>query len=111
MKFPIQKILRRSNDSKLTWADGPQNREMLEWYRQLLQLRKEYVVNAERTADAQYADSLLTMQVPAQDPKLVVIANLKNGVALPPLKNGWRELLYSAEEGYEVTVRTPSLQG
>ena len=97
--------------SKLTWADGPQNREMLEWYRRLLQLRKEYVVNHERTADAQYADGLLTMQVPAQDPKLVVIANLKNGVALPPLRNGWRELLHSAEEGYEVTVRTPSLQG
>jgi len=25
--------------SKLTWANGPENREMLEWYRRLLQLR------------------------------------------------------------------------
>jgi maltooligosyltrehalose trehalohydrolase len=95
--------------SKLTWADGPQNRDMLEWYRQLLQLRKENVVNGERTADAQYADGLLTMKVPAENPSLVVIANLKSGTALPPLENGWRELLHSAEEGYEVTVRTRSL--
>jgi hypothetical protein len=46
------------------------------------------------------------MKVPAQNPNLVVIANLKNGVALPPLENDWRELLHSADEGYEVTVRT-----
>ena len=36
--------------SKLTWADGAQNREMLDWYQQLLQLRKQNVVNGERTA-------------------------------------------------------------
>jgi len=92
--------------SKLTWADGAENREMLAWYRQLLQLRKEYVVNGKRTADAQYADGLLTMKVPAQNPNLVVIASLKSGTALPPLEHGWRELLHSAEDGYEVTVRT-----
>jgi len=95
--------------SKLTWADGAENREMLEWYRRLLHLRKQYVVSGERTADAQYSDGLLTMQVPARDPNLVAIANLKSGAALPPLEHGWRELLHSAEGGYEVTVRTRSL--
>ena len=31
--------------SKLTWATAAENREMLEWYRQLLQLRKQYVTD------------------------------------------------------------------
>ncbi len=96
--------------SKLTWADGAQNREMLDWYQQLLQLRKQNVVNGERTAHAQYADGLLTMQVPAQNPTLVLIASLKKGVALPTLENGWREVLDSDEDGYEVTVRTRELR-
>ena len=42
--------------SKLTWADGPNNRDMLERYRQLLQVRKLYVTPGERTADTQYSD-------------------------------------------------------
>jgi maltooligosyltrehalose trehalohydrolase len=46
--------------SKLTWANTPENREMLEWYRRLLQLRKQCVTDGERTADAQYVDGVLT---------------------------------------------------
>jgi maltooligosyltrehalose trehalohydrolase len=92
--------------SKLTWADSVPNREMLEWYRQLLQLRQQYVTHSERTADAQYAAGVLTMRVPAKEPRCVVVANLKSGATLPPLETGWRELLHSAEDGYVVSVRT-----
>jgi maltooligosyltrehalose trehalohydrolase len=90
--------------SKLTWSEGPANREMLEWYRRLLQLRREWVVNGERTADAQYANGVLTMEVPAKDPKLVVKGSLQPGAALHPVKSGWREVLRSAEDGYELSV-------
>ena len=90
--------------SKLTWAAAPENREMLEWYRQLLQLRKQYVTDGERTADAQYADGVLTMRVPATNPKVVVQAALERGKPLPQVQDGWRDALVSEEDGYAVRV-------
>ena len=90
--------------SKLTWADGADNREMLEWYRRLLELRRMYVVHADRTADAQYMDGVLSMEVPAKNPQLVVEASLQPGAALRPVKSGWHEVLRSAEDGYEMSV-------
>jgi maltooligosyltrehalose trehalohydrolase len=92
--------------SKLTWAAGPENREMLEWYRRLLQLRKQYVTAGERTADAQYAGGVLTMQVPATNPKIVVQAALEGGRSLPELPDArWRDVLVSEEDGHAVRVR------
>ena len=90
--------------SKLTWADDAENREMLEWYRRLLQLRRQYVTDGERTADAQYVDGVLTMEVPAKKPQLVVEASLQPDASLPRIKSGWHEVLRSAEDGYEVSV-------
>ena len=90
--------------SKLTWADGPESREMLEWYRRLLELRRMYVIHGERTADAQYMNGVLSMEVPAKNPQLVVEASLEPGAALRPIKSGWHEVLRSAEDGYEVSV-------
>ncbi len=90
--------------SKLTWADGQQNREMLEWYRRLLQLRKEHVITRERRADAQYANGVLTMRLPAGDPTIAVQAALQPGTPLPAANIGWREELASQEDGYAVRV-------
>ena len=90
--------------SKLSWADGAQNREMLEWYRRLLQLRKQYVSPGERTADAHYADGVLTMQAPARDPKVLVQAALQRGAQLPVVNEAWHEALRSDEDGYAARV-------
>ncbi len=90
--------------SKLTWAHGPQNRDMLEWYRQLLQLRREYVIGGERMADATYADGVLTLNVPAREPKLMVIATLQPGAAIPRLEGRWHDVLRSDENPYLVLV-------
>jgi maltooligosyltrehalose trehalohydrolase len=90
--------------SKLTWTDGPENREMLEWYRRLLALRRQYVTANERTADAQYQDGVLTVEVPAKNPQLVVEASLLPDAELRRVKSGWNEVLRSAEDGYEVSV-------
>ena len=90
--------------SKLTWATAPENREMLDWYRRLLQLRKQHVTNGEKTADAQYDGGVLTLQVPATDPKIMVQAALERGRPLPEVENGWREALASEEDGYAVRV-------
>ena len=91
--------------SKLTWATALENREMLEWHRQLLQLRKQYVSDGERTADAQYAEGVLTMQVPAANPKIMVQAALERGRSLPEVEDGWRDAPSSDEDGYAVRVR------
>jgi len=91
--------------SKLAWADGAENREMLDWYRRLLQLRKQYVIDSERTADARYANGVLTMQVPAKEAHVLVVAGLQPGASLPPLDRGWHEALRSDENGYELSVR------
>ncbi len=90
--------------SKLTWAKAPENREMLEWYRQLLQLRRELIMGGERTADAKYDDGVLSMAVPAHEPKVIVQAGLKQGASLPRVEEGWREVMQSDEDGYEVRV-------
>jgi maltooligosyltrehalose trehalohydrolase len=90
--------------SKLKWAEGAENREMLEWYRRLLQLRHERVVNGERTAEAKYENGVLSMAVPARDPKIFVQAALKAGASLPRVADGWRKMLHSAEDEYEVGV-------
>ncbi len=91
--------------SKLTWTDGAQNREMVEWYRQLLRLRKQYVIHGERLADAEYADGVLTMQVPARVATILVQAALQPGALLPEVGYaGWREVLRSDDDGYAVRV-------
>jgi maltooligosyltrehalose trehalohydrolase len=92
--------------SKLTWNTSPQNRDMLEWYRQLLQLRKQYLTDRERTADAQYSEGVLTMQVPATNPKIVVRTALERGKSLPEDQaSRWRDLLSSDEDGYAVSIQ------
>ncbi len=91
--------------SKLTWAGGAESREMREWYRKLLQLRRRYVTYGERTAHAHYAAGVLTMQVPANDPRFIVMATLKPGAELPPIEPGWSQVLQSMEDGFAVRVQ------
>ncbi len=69
--------------SKLTWASADENREMLEWYRKLLQLRKKHVLGHERRAEVSYDNGVLTMLVPAVGPTLRVEATLQPGAKLP----------------------------
>jgi maltooligosyltrehalose trehalohydrolase len=90
--------------SKLTWADSAQNRNMLEWYRRLLQLRKQYVTHNDRTADANYEAGVLTMMVPAIEPKLMIQASSQPGATLPAVQDGWDAVLQAEEDGYRVKV-------
>ncbi len=94
------------NRSKLTWHDGPENRDMLEWYRHLLRLRKQHVIHSERRADVQHADGVLTMQVPATSPTILVLAALQPGSPLPAVSDTWHEVLRSEDDGYNVRVLT-----
>jgi len=90
--------------SRLTWADRSENREMLEWYRRLLQLRKQYVTNNQRTADANYEAAVITMRVPMIKPELMVQAALQPGATLPAMESGWKIVLQAEDDGYRVRV-------
>ena len=90
--------------SKLTWANQPDNQEMLAWYQDLLRLRKQFVTQGERKADAEYADGVLTMEVPSVNPKILVQAALQPGTKVLTAPPGWRETLFSDEDGYAVRI-------
>ncbi len=102
--FPDPEDPQTFERSKLTWADSAQNREMLEWYRRLLQLRKQYVTHNNRTADANYEAGVMTMTVPAIKPKLMVQAALQPGATLPAVQGGWEAILQAEDGGYRVQV-------
>jgi maltooligosyltrehalose trehalohydrolase len=91
--------------SKLTWASADENREMMEWYRRLLQLRREHVLGHERRATVNYEDGVLTMRVPATKPTLVLECTLQTGAGLPQdTASAWKQVLDNNEDGYAIRV-------
>ncbi len=86
--------------SRLSWK---QDADMLEWYRTLLELRRRYVLPGNRTCKAEWRDGVLTMQVPADEPKLMTVAGFKSP-SLPLPSDGWEPVLQSDEDGYTVFV-------
>jgi maltooligosyltrehalose trehalohydrolase len=91
--------------SKLTWADAPENRDMLEWHRKLLSLRKHYALGHERRAKVTYENGVLTMEIPASQPALMVQCTLQPHAALPhEAPPGRKQVLDSTEGGYAVRV-------
>ncbi len=80
-------------------------REMLDWYRELIALRERLVVPGPRTCRAELRDGAVIMQVPADDPKLMVNAEFPDSQAVtaPP---GWQQVMGAAEDAYRVTVFT-----
>jgi hypothetical protein len=95
--------------SKLTWASGAANRDMLEWYRKLLRLRKDHVPGRERRAEVTYEGGLLIMHVPASAPTLRVECTLQPDARLPQnTPSGWKQVLDNKEDGYAVRVLVKS---
>ena len=92
--------------SKLAWVE---DREMLEWYRELLQWRKQYVSEGERTAEVRYDGGVLTMMVPATEPKIMVQAEIGAHPGLEKRRDlghprDWKEVLRAEDDGYRVNV-------
>lgn len=90
--------------SRLTWASGQQNQEMLEWHRSLIALRKELITPGPRTCRAEWIDAeTLKMQIPADDPKVMLSA----GVGCVPRWEpgaGWNLVLDSEADNYCVKI-------
>jgi maltooligosyltrehalose trehalohydrolase len=92
--------------SRLNWDSAGGHNDMLEWYRALLRLRRELVLNAgERTcqAELQDGDAVLRMQAPRTNPRLLLACTLKPNITLPPAEE-WALRLAAEEDGYAVRV-------
>jgi hypothetical protein len=77
---------------------------MLDWYKQLLALRKQFVTYSDRTCKARLAEGKIVFQVPAENPVLQVEVSLAGdgrGLGASPPET---TLLRSASDGYEVSV-------
>jgi maltooligosyltrehalose trehalohydrolase len=92
--------------SRLQWLRGPENLDMLTWYRNLLHLRRQTVLAEPRTACAQWSsEDVLTVQIPAEFPRLQIIASFP-GKQLPACANDWILKLESDQDGYHTQIYT-----
>lgn len=87
--------------SRLTWKIDD---DMLEWYRALLRLRREIVVESPRACRAEWIDDrTLNMHIPADKPRLLLHAAFGGELGSHP-GAGWNQVLESNEDGYLVRV-------
>jgi maltooligosyltrehalose trehalohydrolase len=91
--------------SKLNWSLAAGENTMLEWYTALLQLRKKYVIDAERTCKAELQDGIISMQLPAEKPRLKVFARIEGAATLPDPGTRWEKVL--ATDGVTVYLERP----
>ena len=100
--------------SRLTWAfEHPEDNtgrgcaEMLDWYRSLLELRRALVSPGERTGRAELVNGAVVLQVPADQPRIRLIAAFPDsGPVEDAAEDGWRQSLVSDSDGYRVAIFT-----
>ena len=88
--------------SRLSWVGGGNHGEMLDWYRELIALRKRVVLPGERTSRAEWGGGVLRMELPASDPRLLLVAAFRVPPAAPG--NGWERAIWMERDGYSVEI-------
>ena len=93
--------------SRLHWELASDDNPTLRWYRQLITLRKQYVTSTDRTCRAELNGGNIVLQVPHEQPHLLLIAGFRDGSHNfdPPLTD-WKLTLENSEDGYTVKVFT-----
>lgn len=93
--------------SRLDWSEVTSDNPMLSWYRQLIHLRRQYVLGGERTCHAELHNRNLVLQVPRTNPCLLLIAGFpgrKSG--FDPPDSAWKIALDNDADGYRTRVFT-----
>lgn len=90
--------------SKLNWQLTHGENLMLHWYASLIDLRKKYVTNSERTSKAELFGDIIHMQVPAEHPAVQVYARIRGSADLPQPAAGWETALAEQAEDHAVSV-------
>jgi maltooligosyltrehalose trehalohydrolase len=90
--------------SRLNWQLAGDDNEMLGWHRALLELRRRFVIAVDRTGRAwlENGDKTLVMQVPKENPRLLVVADFE--AVEEPDRPGWKLILMADEDGCAVRV-------
>ena len=101
--------------SKLHWELASEDNDLLQWYRELLRIRKEYVIPSERTGQAELSGGVIRLAIPRKNPKLLICAAVAPDRVTPGNKIPGPTLLRSDDDGYLVsinlaTVAEPALQ-
>lgn len=92
----------RSRLSLQTSGSGLQG-EMLDWYRQLIALRKRLVTAEARTCRAEWCERRLVVQVPREKPVVMVVAGFP-GSGKIVAGEGWKCVMSAEEDGYLTAV-------
>lgn len=91
--------------SHLNWEWSDRQKEMLGWYRELLQLRRSHVTHGPRTCKTEFVgEKCLRMEVPAESPDIVVNACWDGAKEEHATTAGWHTALFMEEDGYSVRV-------
>ncbi len=90
-------------NSKLPWEQLGHESEMLNWYQELIALRKKFVIEGDRTCRARVKGDVLTMEVPREQPVVRVEVNFR-GKDLPAGPPGFQKALFAADDGSAVAV-------
>jgi maltooligosyltrehalose trehalohydrolase len=94
--------------SRLTWELKNDHAEMLDYYRQLIGLRRQFVMRGERTCRAELRmDGAIVMQIPARNPQLAVVAEFPgsaHGSSDVEAPGSWKKVLSFLENGYGIGV-------
>src|SRR5262249_9182982 len=90
--------------SKLNWRLAESENPTLEWYRSLLGLRRKYIIEGERTCQAEFVDGVIHLQVPRAQPRVRVFARVQGRGRLPEPAAGWERVMEHEENGYAVAV-------
>jgi maltooligosyltrehalose trehalohydrolase len=90
--------------SKLNWQLAQDDNSMLTWYQRLLALRRQFVTDSDRTAKAELINGVIHMQVPAENPRLKVLARIEGSAELRAPGAGWKRILSEESDGYAVAV-------
>ena len=92
--------------SRLNWSLAEGENPMLDWYSALLAVRRKYITDTPRTCKAEVQDGIITMQVPAAEPKLKVLARIQGTIPLPNPGPEWEQILGQEADGFAVEIYT-----
>jgi maltooligosyltrehalose trehalohydrolase len=90
--------------SRLNWDRSPNKNVMPAWYSSLLALRRQYVAHGPRTCKATLKDGILQMEMPANEPGLLVMARIQGTTPLPEPGPAWTRVLAIERDGVGVAV-------
>lgn len=81
-----------------------QSPEMLGWYRSLIQIRRREIIHGSRTCRAELVNGAIVMRMPAESPRVMLIAEFPDSGRVDEPDRSWKLALSSDQDGYRLWV-------